>query len=106
MNTTAALKEISLDTLRESLTPGATVWVTYTKINASSRDMRIFIIEGQELTSITAHVARALDYRLVDDGGYFHLRAKGGGEDLRYSVVMNLGRVLFNDLYSLTVRTF
>jgi hypothetical protein len=83
------------DTLRTTLGPND---VIYTKLNHCSRSgmsrvLDLFVIRGNELRRITRTVCEALGEKY--DLGHEGLKMQGGGMDMGFAAVYNLGYALW-----------
>ena len=88
----------ALTTLRDTLTPGRTVYTKITHVSRSgmSRSIECYLAEGRDnLTDITWQVARATNARL--DPHHGGIIMGGCGMDMGYALVYNLGRTLYPD---------
>ena len=86
----------AMERLREWIKPGDTVYciLRHRSSSGMSRRISFAISRGGEITQIDWLIARALDYRLHEDGG---LKVSGCGMDMGFHVVYNLSRTMFRD---------
>lgn len=90
----AAVKAQAIANLLEFLKPGQKVFCNLRSVSASGMSRRIsfHIIEGDDLRGLDYLIARACDYKQSDKGG---LIVSGCGMDMGFSVVYNLGAVIW-----------
>lgn len=81
--------------LRETLKPGTTVYTLLRNVSRSgmSRDMDVYVMEGNEPRRITWSVAKAADltYNTKSEA----IRMGGCGMDMGFALVYNLSRALY-----------
>ena len=82
------------------LKPGSKVYTVIRSVSSSgmSRTMSVYVVVDNQLQNITFHVAKTLDYSLVDVNGSRVLRVGGCGMDMGFHVVYSLSGFLFRDL--------
>ena len=94
----AAERDEAITQLRAMVNPGDTVYTILRSVSRSgmSRHISTIINDKQDGPyDVSYLVARAAGYRRADDGG---LVVQGGGMDMGFDVVYQLGRVLFPDV--------
>ena len=93
-NGKALLSADATQTLRELLQPGQTIFCTLRSVSSSGMSRRISFhsIVGDELRSLDYLMSHALRYKQSSSGG---LVVSGCGMDMAFSVVYNLGAVLW-----------
>ena len=86
----------ALDRLREWIKPGDTVYciLRHRSSSGMSRRISFAISRCGEISQVDWLIARALDYRIHQDGG---LKVSGCGMDMGFHVVYNLSRTMFPD---------
>jgi len=91
----AAFREYHLAELRETVAPGARVFVSQRRVSVSgmSRLLRIYVLQGDDLLSVTYSVSAVLDWRWADGD----LRVTGCGMDMHWHTVDCLSRALFGE---------
>ncbi len=94
----ATANQEAIDRLREILRPGDRVFGIVRTVSRSgmSRTIDFYAFkgaaDGTDRLYLSGYIAEALDYSRTNDGA---LRVGGCGMDMIFSVVYNLGRVLF-----------
>lgn len=97
-------KTEALDTLREMLTPGTTVYtnVVYVSRSGMSRRISAYIVEHGEINDITWLISRAGIGKLHREGG---IVMGGCGMDMGFALVYNLGAALYPNGFPCTGST-
>lgn len=82
------------DYLLDCLKPGQTVYCQVVSVSpgGSSRTIKLFAICDDKLINFTHNAARVLGYKMHKNGGVI---ITGGGMDMAFNTVYNLGRVLW-----------
>jgi hypothetical protein len=63
--------------------------------SGTSRALSFFIDTDTGISNITHHVAKVLDYKVINREGFNALVVSGGGMDMGFKVVYDLSSVLF-----------
>ena len=90
------------------MTNGARVYVSIDSVSASgmSRNMRVFVINDNQLYNVTYYVGQALEWTVKDNKyGQRVIKVDGAGMDMAFHLVNTLSRVLHGDGYALTHET-
>lgn len=92
-------KTKALDDLRSMLKPGDTVYTILRHVSGSgmTRHISVLVLRNSERLYLTYAVAKALGEKLVESHGFTAMKVQGCGMDMGFSVVYDLGRVLFPD---------
>jgi hypothetical protein len=90
-------KQEAIDWLRERIKPGDTVYCILRHVSSSgmTRDISTHIVIEGEVVPISTRVADAVGYRTREVMGSYAIRVGGCGMDMGFSIVYELGRVLF-----------
>lgn len=106
--TRAADQADALDVLRTAFPVGSVVYTYVTRVTASGASRRMGVVavtpehDGTPAArSVTILAARALGYRLNDDGT---MTVPGGGMDMGFHVAHSLSTLLHRDGYALSHR--
>ena len=94
----------ALDTLREMLTPGTTVYTNVDHVSKSGMSRRIsaYIVEDGSIRDITWLISRAGIGKLHREGG---IVMGGCGMDMGFALVYNLGSALYPNGFPCTGST-
>ena len=94
---TKAEKEAAQDTLRQILTPGATVYGIVRKVARSgmSRTIDFYTIEDGRMRYLTGYMANAGIGSRTRNGYDDGIRVSGCGMDMVFHCVSTLGRILW-----------
>lgn len=89
-------RDAAIAELRATLTPGTTVYTVLRHVSRSgmSRDIDVYVMEGNEPRRITWTVSKATDIRY--DRKAEALKVGGCGMDMGFHVVYNLSRALYD----------
>lgn len=95
----AALLAESMQSLRESLKPGDTVYTVLRHVSSSgmSRRIDLYRLRDDRPEYLTVHAARVLGLKVSEKGG---LVVSGGGRDMGFHVVYSLSRAMFGPNYN------
>ena len=87
------------------LISGTRVYVSVDSVSRSgmSRNMRVFVINDNQLINATYYVGKALGWTVKDNSyGQRVIKVDGCGMDMAFHLVYTLSRVLHGDGYALT----
>lgn len=89
----------SMRSLRESLSPGDTVYTVLRHVSSSgmSRRIDLYRLRDDRPEYLTVHAARVLGLKVSEKGG---LVVSGGGMDMGFHVVYSLSRAMFGPNYN------
>lgn len=84
--------------LRAIVDPSKRVYTMLRHVSASgmSRDISLFVVEGDTLRNITYLAAQALGERVRDSHGQRAIRVSGCGMDMGFHLVYNLSWALYS----------
>ena len=102
MKNNTAVRDESIQALRDMLKPGDIVYTILRSVSRSGMYRRISLVvgRGEECRDITFHVARALDEPLQQRGQWVQdsgIGIGGYGMDMGFKLIYNLGCVLYPD---------
>jgi hypothetical protein len=63
--------------------------------SGTSRALSFFIDTDTGISNITHHIAKVLDYKIVNRNGFNAILVSGGGMDMGFKIVYDLSSVLF-----------
>jgi hypothetical protein len=95
----AAIKRQAIERLRAILKPGDTVHTVLRNVSRSGmmRHIDVYKMSESGPVCLSGYVAEALDMTRADSGA---LKVSGCGMDMGFSVVYNLGSVLYGKFYN------
>lgn len=84
--------------LRAIVDPSKKIYTMLRHVSASgmSRDISLFVVEGDTLRNITHLAAQALGERVRDIHGQWAIRVGGCGMDMGFHLVWNISWVLYS----------
>ena len=86
-----------IETLRENLAPGQTIYTVLRRRSASgmSRSISLVVVRDGSIWDITYFAARALDHKVDQKNG--GVKVSGCGMDMGFHLVYELGRCLWSE---------
>jgi hypothetical protein len=92
---TATESTESIKELRKLIKPGTTVYTVLRHVSSSgmSRSIDLFVIKQNKPVRITWSASKGMGYQIDRNNG--GIKTSGGGMDMGFNLVYNLGRTLF-----------